>query len=303
MKLDDDFFPCQHEEGSNLDLINDFLFVIVLYGVAIEDSLTFNSLSESVKLLHPQLRVDLLICDNSLVLQDFSIASKTNSCYNIYYLHDSSNPGISASYNKAAEFASMKRKKWILVMDQDTIFPNNALSSYLQSLRQSPNAPLYAPKVFDTTGLMLSPCAYNVYRGSPLRDVQAGVNSVRNRNIINSGLLLNLEAYRRVGGYDENVWLYFSDFIFFNRLTKYYKSFVVVDCKLTHELSSSDYTNYEFAAKRFSYYCEGAKAASLCDTGFISYLSYRLTVGSRSLLMTWRFKNINFLKTFSRNFF
>jgi rhamnosyltransferase len=303
MKKETDLLKELDQQVIDVTTVQKILFVVVLYKIILDESLTYKSLGKSIEEFCHDLRVDLLVCDNSSNPQIIKEDADSNRQFNIYYLHDSGNPGISLSYNRAAELASVKEKSWLLVMDQDTVFPVDAINKYVQSLNQYPNFSLYAPKVRGIDGLLLSPCGYKFYRGYPLQDLPVGINSSAGRNVINSGLLLDLEAYKSIDGYDERVWLYYSDFVFFNRLKKKYNEFVIVNCQLNHELSASDYTDYAFAMKRFQYYCEGAKAASLCDRNFVSDISYRLTVGMRGMLMTWRFKKISFFKVFLQNFF
>lgn len=290
------------EDLDGISVASQILFVIVLYKMPLTDSLTFQSLEVAVHSFFPDYKIDLLICDNSPIPQFNVNELIENKCFNLYCLHDSSNPGISLSYNKAVELASIKNKKWILFLDHDTNLPSHALSQYVDALRLWPGYPLYAPQVL-SDGILLSPCKYILYRGSHLKSIMAGVHKTTNRNVLNSGLLIDLKAYERVGGYDEQVWLYFSDFTFFNKIKRQYKDYVVIDCRVEHSLSSSDYSNYDLAMKRFKYYCEGAKAASELENNTLAYISYRLTVGLRSVKMTKRFKTINFFKIYLNTFF
>ena len=281
-------------------VVSKVLFVIVLFKTRLTDSLTYNSLRTAVMSFLPEGQVDLLICDNSPVQEINQQDYENDKFFSVAYLHDPNNPGISLSYNRAAKFAVEKGKKWMLVLDQDSILPENSLDKYMEALITWPDYPIYTPQVY-AQNVLLSPCRYFMHRGSPLPHVKSGVNTIIGKNVVNSGLLISLDAYQKVGGYDEKVWLYFSDFVFFNRLKEYYKEFVVVNCRIEHELSSSDYSNYEFAYKRFTYYCQGAKEASESSNTF-AYFGYGLTVGMRSILMCRRFKSLSFLEIFYNNF-
>ena len=285
----------------NVEFVSRILFVIVLYKVRLTESLTFQSLSVAVQSFLPHNHVDLLICDNSPTPQFDVNESVDNNHFRLYYLHDSTNPGISRSYNIAAEIASTKEKKWLLVLDQDTTIPVDGIQKYVNGLRAWPGFPIYTPQVYFDT-VMLSPCRYFMHRGSPLVSIKSGVHHTEGKNVINSGLLISTEAYQKAGGYDENVWLYFSDFVFFDRLKKHFKNFIVLDCRIEHELSSSDYSDLSFAISRFSYYCRGAREASVSSGGVNAYLGYGVTVGLRSILMCRRFKNMSFLMVFVKSF-
>lgn len=288
----------QSETESNTNPLSDLLFVIVLYDIDLYHSLTFQSLLLTAQEAYPGCQIDLLICDNSPHPQHIS-----NDTYsNIYYLHDPRNPGVSVSYNRAASFAQSRAKKWLLIFDHDTKLPINSLQKYVSALENWAGYPLYAPQVFSNDKL-LSPCHYLMYRGTHLQKLTPGVHKMQYRNVLNSGLLLDITAFKQVGGYDEQVWLYFSDFTFFNKLKKHYSEYVVLDCHLEHSLSSSDYDDFNFALKRFAYYCEGAKQASKLENNFFAYLSYGLTVGLRSFKMYRRFNDISFIKIYIKTFY
>ncbi|MFD2571261.1 glycosyltransferase [Spirosoma soli] len=287
--------------AQNVDFVSKILFLIVLYKTDLNESPAFQSLKKTVRPFLSQGYVDVLICDNSPSLEIDDFGQIDNEEFNLYYLHDPANPGISLSYNRGAEIASLKGKEWMLVLDQDTTMQTDSLQKYVDALKNYPNFPVYAPMLY-SNNLLLSPCKYIMNRGTHLAKIEPGVHFLKARNVLNSGLLISIDAYQNVGGYDENVWLYFSDFVFFDRLKVLYKKFVVVDCLIEHQLSSSDYTNAKFALNRFTYYCQGAKAASLSNGELKSYLGYTIMVGLRSILMSYRFKSISFFKVFIKAF-
>ena len=270
------------------NVISKILFVIVLYKTPLINSTTFQTLKASLESNFINSRIDLLVCDNSPEEHIDSKECVSSECFNLFHLYDSSNPGISISYNRAAEIASAKEKKWLLMFDQDTRLPIDGLHQYIKNLKNLPNFPLYVPKLFVADKLM-SPCRYFMYRGSHLPEIKAGINRLKRKNILNNGVLVSLDAFKKVGGYDERVWLYFSDFVFFDRLKKHYKEFVVLDCNVEHELSSSDYRDIRFAIERFCHYCQGAKAASVSNSSFNAYLGYTLTVGLRRSCLNFLF--------------
>lgn len=285
-----------------MDISSKILFVIVIYKVDLKSSLTFVSLIESLKILKYESKFDLLVCDNSPVSQVDLTDFENNNLLNFHYIHDTYNPGISLSYNRAVNLAFSKSQRWLLVFDQDTILPINTIDKYINILLEYPNYPIYAPQLFSKNSL-LSPCNYYMYRGTHITKIQKGIHTMKNKNILNSGLLIDINAFKAVGGYDENVWLYFSDFVFFNKLKRKYTEFIVIDCCLSHELSSSDYRDLDFAYNRFNQYCSGAKAASDSAGTIYAYLCYALGIGMRSIVMSYRFKRVSFLKSFVKRFF
>jgi len=158
---------------------------------------------------------------------------------------------------------------------------------------------VYAPQVYSGP-LLFSPCRYLFRKGSNLSTIKPGKHPMRYKNVLNSGLLINLDAFRLVGGYNEGVKLYFSDFVFFDRLKRYYNDFIVIDCRLDHQLSSVDYKDIDVALTRFSYYCAGARQAS--QGNISAYFNQAIVIGIRSILMNNRFKSLKFFKVYKEEF-
>ena len=273
--------------------------VIVLYKTNLSESRTFQSLKDAVHNYDPTERIDLLVFDNSPSPQIAIEQFNEESPFRIHYLHDSQNPGVSRAYNRGAELAADLNKTWLLIFDQDTAMPADTLFHYQKALDVYPNYPVYAPQLYSGS-LLYSPCRYRFGKGSNLPHIEPGIHSTNHRGILNSGLLIQLQAFRRVGGYDDTVRLYFSDLVFFGRLKKVYSQFVVVDCRLEHQLSSVDYGDKSVALNKFAAYCAGARQASR-GNGF-AYVNQGIMVGLRSLRMSWRFKSWLFPLVFFKTF-
>ncbi len=282
------------------EFLDNTLIVIVLYNLSLHDTITYQALDKILQEYKSERSVDLFIYDNSPIAYTSVDAVNGNSKFNVDYLHDPTNPGVSKAYNRAADWASDKEKKWLLVLDQDTDLPADGLLRYAQAVESFPDFPLYAPQVY-SGGLLYSPCRYVFHKGSNLRSIDPGVHKTRYRSVINSGLLLYLSAFHEVGGYDEEVQLYFSDHVFFDRIKKYFPNFVVINCRLEHQLSSVDYNDLSTALTRFAYYSRGARQASH-NRNYI-YAKHSIMVGLRSLVMCYRFRSLKFASVFKRNFF
>ena len=273
--------------------IDTILVVIVLYQTELYESKSYQSLSNELETyLSDFQQIDVVIVNNGPT--PISCLTDKKSA-RLHLIEQLDNPGVSKAYNVAGRLAQELGKRWLLLLDQDTELPIGFLSRYVQSVEKYPNVPIHTPKLYDGS-ILVSPCGYKFYRGHLLTKIDPGKTAMAGRNVLNSGLLVYLDAFWKVGGYDESVDLYFSDFVFFDRLKKFYSDFAVVDVKLAHNLSSSDYSDRAKAVDRFYLYCKGAHAAS---TGNILKATlYVLTVGARSLLMNKRFRTLQFSKIF-----
>lgn len=278
--------------------INDVLIVIVIYDIKVKESQTINTLFESWSHFknNDTDKIDLIVYDNSYSRSDFNDFNRDN--VDVIYIHNALNPGVSKAYNESALIAKEKKKKYIIILDQDTSLPKNFLLEYISAINFYKGYAIYAPKLIDKN-MLISPCKYLYKRGINLKDVNEGINDLKNINFLNSGLLIDLDAYMDVDGYDESIRLYFSDFVFIDKIRKKYDLYVLINCELNHSLSSNDYSKLCDSKIRFKYYCEGAKQAS---NNWKSWIQYFITVGLRSFKMSKRLDSIDFVKIFMVNF-
>ena len=193
------------------------------------------------------------------------------------YYWNPSNPGVSANYNKAAALAKEIGCRWLLLLDQDTSFPVNALETYRHGVAWRPHSHLFAPLHMIADGRCLSPA--NVF--CPLRkNVRPGTYSLKRFDVINSGLLVCVDDFIRVGGYKEDVGLDFSDFQFLERLRRVVSDVVVLDIECVQNFSN-DSRDKEKLLERYEKFCRGVanfEFHSLRSIIKVCYLAVKHTV-------------------------
>jgi len=277
------------------DFIKDILCILVIYKTKPEESLSFTSLTSNLQRIDGKL--DILIYDNSPLSSNY-ISTYDNSCWNIQYIHDANNPGVSFSYNTGYKIAQKMNKKWLLLLDQDTFFPENILELYFESATQFSENKLFVPILVHKEKI-ISPCSFYFNRGSSMKNVNIGINSIKNKSVLNSGLLIDLVTFAKVGGYNDKIKLDYSDFFFINRYRKVYSNFVVINSLCMHHIASSTEKDLQIVVKRYINYCEGIRNYA---EGFATLLSLFVLVFSRSIKMSFRFKTIIFFKIFIKHF-
>jgi len=274
--------------------LNDILAVMVSYQVGLAASETFTSLTDCLK-AH-KLSMDIVVYDNSrepISMGDYA------TCRNwfITYIHDQSNSGVSKAYNTAFSIARKKRKKWILLLDQDTRFPINALHSYIDSLTAHPGEHLFAPALL-VGQKMISPCRYYFKRGFHLKSSSPGIHSIRHKTILNSGMCISADAFEKNNGYNDKIRLYFSDLDFIERYAKLFNSFCLIDMQCMHN-HGHDNGNFDNTISRFRLYCEGARQSSHNAWDFIILF---IMLSFRSLGYSVRHRSFAFVAIFARYF-
>ena len=236
---------------SNEYSIDSLLVVLVVYEKTLSNICFLKSLYDI------NIDVEVYVYDNSSLPQKEFLSG-----LNIQYVHDSSNPGVSTAYNKAFYYANKNNKSAVLLLDQDTSFDPNYLPYYLNMYNKYGDSFIYAPVITDALSCKVYSPSYMKYfvgKVSNIRDVSyREVYSLSNKSVINSGLLIPLEIYNKIGGYNSNIKLDFSDIYFIEKYKKINEKIILLDCYIKHSLSGDEGLNIDAEMKRFPYYCNGA---------------------------------------------
>lgn len=269
------------------ECLNDILAVLVLYRRELTATETFVSLSCSVASNDGPL--DLFVYDNS---PTSTWKKEEFKGWRIYYRHDPSNPGVSKAYNEGCHLARRLGKKWLLLLDQDTEFPGNALDVYCRGIESHPSIVLFGP-VLKNEETICSPSRYLMRTGFHPKRVGTGMQRLRGRAVLNSGMLVRVDAFERSGGFNEQVRLDFADFVFNNRLRKHYDNFCVLPLECRHGFSGAGAASLEDALQRFELFRSGAQHSieTVADR-----LLYGLVVLKRCLRLTVQFRSLRFMK-------
>jgi hypothetical protein len=236
---------------SNEFSIESLLVVLVVYEKSLSNICFLKSLYDI------NLNAEVFVYDNSLLPQ-----KKAFPGLNIKYVHDSSNPGVSTAYNKAFQYANKNNKSAVLLLDQDTSFDPNYLPYYLNMYNKYGDNYIYAPIITDALACKVySPSYMKSFVGkvSSIQDVNySEIYSLSNKSVINSGLLIPLNIYKKIGGYNNKIKLDFSDIYFIEKYKKINDKIILLDCYIKHSLSGDEGLNITAEMKRFPYYCNGA---------------------------------------------
>ena len=270
----------------------DILFVLVLYKTKLERSLTYNALKRS--LAATEFGIDMLVYDNSPANDGGDIVNDPKIKVN--YIIDKANGGVSKAYNTGAELAVKMNKKWMMLLDQDTNFPAETITKYLEAIEKYPGEKLFAPMMMVNKQTIVSPCHFKFMRGFSVSSVTPGINSLKEYSVINCGICIDTVAFNANNGYNELIRLDFSDHDFIRRFRKVVGDrFIVIDLKVNHELSTTSKTSLDADLVRFDYYLEGAKYFS---SSFSDSLFLNINALLRSLKLSRAHGSFVFLKHF-----
>lgn len=275
----------------------EILPIVVLYKKHLPEADSINSILDGDI---QGLISDIYVYDNTPRGQENALPE--NGCYrgrNVIYVQDPANSGVSIAYNSGLKKAAELGYKYVLILDQDTYFPSESLSVYKKAVEDFPNINLYVPSLITKKGEFCSPLKYALHRGFVIGQLDPGIYSLDTYSPINSGMLLNVGVALSCGGYNNNVYLDFSDFQFIERLKKVSSNFYLIPLSLQQDLSNED-ENHQNLLIRYAIYCDCARRChreSLSDD-FI----YFMMVLVRGLKLVTRTKRIEFLNAFYKKY-
>ena len=274
--------------------MKNFIAVLVLYNIDLSKSETFMSLNDAMQ--HVDGTLDLVIYDNSPV--SIEPDPLTSERFNITYIHDPANPGVSTAYNVAAEIGRKLGKEWLILFDQDTTFPDDILKTYVNTISIHPGEKLFAPLMITGDNKAVSPCRFSINKGFSTTNFSTGKRSLDGHSLINCGLCIKLEAFYKINGYDPEFKLDYSDHDFVSRYKKNINSEVVVlNTRVKHMLSAKQLNSLESDQSRFIYFRDALRRYSMIHGGRL-YSNFNILL--RGLKLSMMHRTANFLKlTFS----
>lgn len=270
---------------------NKILPVLVLYNQTIEDSETYKTL------LLGTFVGEIFVYDNSPVAQETMLLERGGR---FVYVHDANNSGISKAYNEAAIYAKEKGYEWLLLLDQDTFFPQGALSLYESAVSCHTSEVIFVPQIYYSAKKAFSPVKLGFWNIIG-KFVSVGSHLWKDYSVVNSGMCISLEAFSAVGGYEDNVRLDFADYCFIEKIKKKYRSFYRIDVDAYQNFSNSE-SDVQKLKRRFDLYLESAMNVPSYDLkGRICLRMYVLKHSLALFLRTLDFYFVtNFFVRYSR---
>ncbi|VDG32749.1 rhamnosyltransferase [Lactobacillus brevis] [Lactiplantibacillus mudanjiangensis] len=148
---------------------------------------------------------------------------------NVNLLRLDANRGIAKAQNVGFEVLGQDNCEWVLTLDQDTIVPNN----YIHQLKEI--------MPIDDAGIITGAYVDLKWNTKKIKEIR----KVRRPNIqavdeeISSGNLVLMDAWRKLNGFDEELFIDYVDFDFDYRLVKNgYKLYRVNSAEFQHEIGS-----------------------------------------------------------------
>lgn len=271
---------------------NSIEIVIVLYQCSLDKSVTFLTLKEQLKSIS---------VDFELIIFNNDINQKTE---NEEYLvvNSEENQKIAGAYNFALERAIKKGMKWILLLDQDTVIPDNYFKELDKLFSGNYCSDLVAiVPILELNGRVLSPKRIS----SKMRfehDINKTGYTKERLNAFNSLSLFDVQFIKSVGGFNKNYPLDMHDHWCYNQVYKHQKSVYILDVTSEHESSFIDFER-NVSIPRYKEFLRTEDRFIRNELGIFVYLFYKMKILLRSVKQFINYKNkkyslVTFLSVF-----
>ncbi len=272
------------------DLNHQLLGVVVLYKCEPHKSSTLQTLNASCKA--NKYRLNLFVYDNSPTPNN-----KTCTFSNIdvlSYISNPGNPGVSTAYNCALKYAEKAQMRWLLLLDQDTRFPTHFIQELHQGINAHKHIKLFAPAMQNKNARYISPCKHWHNWNFTLKEIKPGVHSLAKLALINSGITIEVNTLKQLGGFNEQLPMDFSDSFVIDELRKTNCSFFLLNAICRHRLSNEE-KDFTRVKSRYKVY---VKSSKIYASGIRQPLLFRLFLFLRALKLSVRHADLFFIKTF-----
>jgi rhamnosyltransferase len=157
-----------------------------------------------------------IIVDNSAKDNSNLIETKSEK---INYIPNNGNLGIAKALNQGCNLAQELGFEWVLTMDQDSYFDKKEIEKYFKEVK----------KIHDSNN--------NVVSFSPNYNLKRNVGEEYVKSIITSGNVLKLSAWKKVGKFDDKLFINEVDTIFcYELLSKGYLVCQIYGARMAHNV-------------------------------------------------------------------
>ena len=199
------------------------------------------------------LKVKLILIDNSPndELKDIERDSR------IEYIHNPTNPGFGAAHNIAIKKAIDSGSKYHFIVNPDIYFEGDVITAMVECMANDTTIGMMMPQILNVDGSIqnlpkLLPTPLSILWRKikkPTRAYEKFINEYELRNVskdviynapVLSGCftLLNLDAIKKVGMYDDSFFMYFEDWDLSRRMHQYYKTIYFPKVLVYHRYDS-----------------------------------------------------------------
>ena len=199
--------------------------VVVLYN---PDDSVLNNIETYIELLD-----ELYVIDNTPIPNNNEKMFKNNK---IRYISNNGNKGIANALNVGAQEAIKTDSEWLLTMDQDSSFKNNSLKKMIDFLNELKNGKMMGEVLgfsYDELGVLSALQRTEINKNDKLKGLDYPLV------VMTSGNLINLNVYKKIGGFKDLFFIDAVDFEYCLNVKKHkYEVVQMNTAELNHHLGN-----------------------------------------------------------------
>lgn len=217
------------KEDRSMDISTKVVAAIVTYN---PDFIVLKNCLSSIK---GQVEKVLIFDNGSSEQNDFGPLLQGDEEFLLF--ENGENLGLSANYNKALLWAKKNNFPWLLLLDQDSICPKNAIEQFLLFVKKNDERKIgiLFPKI--------------IYRNVSFEgDNSSALTEPKpvNRGI-SSGSFISVAAAMSVNGFDERYFIDYVDFEFSRKMSNFgFTQYCLPTICLSHELGNAKIVRFFF---------------------------------------------------------
>jgi len=186
----------------------------------------------------------IVIVDNASENYTFKILDELSKSNKINVIFNMLNVGIAKALNQAVKYAKNNNFDWILTLDHDSVCDENMIKDMLQCAVEYKN--------IESVGI-LTPKIYEINKKDYISKKGFGNKKfIKVNDCIQSGSLIKLDVFDKVGCFNEDLFIYHVDFDFCQRLLKY--EYDILQCNNVTLFHEEGYKTPKFFCGIKAYY-------------------------------------------------
>lgn len=170
---------------------------------------------------------------------DESLLEENQISCDLIVKHLESNQGIAKATNIGFDFLSAKSVDYVLLSDQDTIYPSDYVRNFISyvTVNVEKDVAAFCPVFFDNISSEFKPLY--IKNSGFLRKVSVKKEPMPVFQAIASGLVVDIKKIREIGGMNESLFIDYVDFEWCWKINKAgYKILCLPQMKISHNLGS-----------------------------------------------------------------
>jgi len=230
-------------------ILNNIVFCIVTYKEHYKSCDSYTSLINSYKFFNYGLNLNIFVYDNTPDNKPQFLEELSDNIF-LKYASDGKNMGLAYAYNYFGKLAKANNFDQIVLLDQDTTLPDTFYKSYMD---MDNHHGIACPRVVANNNLM-SPSKYINFRSYLLDlDIDQTELNLNKISFINSGMMIDVKLFDRIGGYNQNLFLDFCDHDFIIKASSKINKVGIIDCTLNQDFSATS-NSKEQALFRYKFF-------------------------------------------------